>query len=598
MVTSPPDWQRLERADGVALLGPLAEGGAHYALPDSLEIARDGDRRPELRLELVRGVSPDLPPAPYGVLELSLALGYPLARALELVRGADLEATVTRAPVLDAWLTLRVLGDIDHPDDLMTPAPVRWDGLERAAWVLRLSSGSAALVRDCLEGGAVVLEASAQLEVEGIAPRLPLRARAVPAILAERLRALADAEGRVARAALVEYFSGTSTELPFEFQGPLPDVPRAALGERLADLVRTHLASFSPALDEPEGLLALNPPEALERDQFEWDLSRPERTARALTLTFNPLAAARAWAAEHGGGGFVATTEVPSLSTGVVSIAIDASLPALRRGVLETGVTVSVPAKPPHRVQSLVKTVTLAPPGDSAEIQLRLAPGEPLEFGYTSYAVVTDAGGIERLTAQQRPGGGERLALSAADFPVRFIAVAASQALLRIADVEATIARIRAGTEITESYALTAEVPALAIAVPRDEPDPALAIEASERGSGRLVRIEGASEALVDLHSFPGYGPHRVEVECSFEADEEVYAIELAPEGRTEDPNAIGVVHLTPAAPRKSWSWFSASPFAGGFHYRPYAGPGRAAAGWSEVRAGDEPLLVRTGAMV
>ena len=62
MIASPPDWQRLERADGVVLLGPYIDGGPYYALPEALELARDDAGRPELSLELVRGASPDFPP--------------------------------------------------------------------------------------------------------------------------------------------------------------------------------------------------------------------------------------------------------------------------------------------------------------------------------------------------------------------------------------------------------------------------------------------------------------------------------------------------------------------------------------------------------
>ena len=400
-------------------------------------------------------------------------MSYPIAEALELARGGDPHATVARAAVSDAWLSLRVLGDEDQPDDLQAPGPLRWVGLDRATWVLRLSSETAGLIKDCLERETVAIEAAAQVEVEAIAPRLPLRARGAPAAIADALRALADPEGRVARRALVEYFAGAPTGLPFEFQGPIADVTAAELGERLADLVRTHLASFAPAAGAPEPLLALAQPDALEREPVEWDLSRPERTARPLVLSFDPLAEPRSWEREHGSGEFVTTTVVPPFPTGISSIAVDASLPPVRRGVLEAGVTVSVPANPPARVQPILKTVTLDPPADSAEVQLRLAPGEPLEYTYTSYAVVKDAGGIERLEEPERSARGERLALSTADFPIRFVTVAASPALLRIAELTATIARTRDGATVNEDFPLTAEAPTIAIAVPRTRTAPA-----------------------------------------------------------------------------------------------------------------------------
>lgn len=596
--TSPPDWQRIERSDGIVLLGSSGEDGAHYVLPDGLQLAADSAGRPELRLELVRGASPDLPPAPYGVLELSLDLRYPLAAALDLVRGSDPQATVARATVGEAWLTLRTLGEAEAPADLATAAPLRWNGLERAAWVLRLSADSAALIRRCLEDGAILIEASAQAEVQALAPRLPLRVRGAPAQIVARLQEHAGEGGRISRRALVEYLAGDPGELPFEFQGPVREIPAFDRGERLADLVRTHLAEFAPAADHPEGLLALKPVDSLPATASEWDLSRPERTARALTLGFSPLADARAWALEHPDAELVATSVVPPFATGFEEVAIDASLPAARRGVLETGVTVSIPAKPPQRIQPIVRTLTFEPPADSGAIALRLAPGEPLEYSYTAYAVVRDAGGIEKLTGGERAGRGRRLALSVADFPLRFLSLAASPALLEQAEVVATVTRERGGEVLSERVPLTAAAPAVAIALPSDEEGAEVAIEAAERDGDRVLRLEGTSEALIDLHSFPGYGPHRVEVECEFDGDENLVAIELAPERRTEDPDAVTVVSLTPSAPLKSWAWFSDSPFAPGFRYRPYAGPGSVPASWSEVRDGAEPLLLQAGATV
>jgi len=596
-VASPPDWQRLRHLDGLAVLGPYAAGGPHYTLPDALELARDHAGSPGLRLELVRGVDPNFPPDPYGVLELSLALSQRIGEALTLLRVDDPLATVARAPVASAWLSLRLQGDDPERPEHMSAA-LRWTGLDGAVWVLRMSAHWAGLVHGCLAGDVVPLDASAVLEIEAIAPRIPLRARGVPRAVAERLLTLADA-GRVARPLLVEYFAGAAAGLPLEFQGPIDDVPERERGERLADLVRTHFASLAPPSTEGEPLLELRPPEALTSAETEWDLSRPERTARPLVLRFNPLGEAHAWIEEHGEAELVAKTEVPALDTGIVSIALDASLPPNRRGVLETGVTVSVPAKPPHRVQRLVRTATLSPPGDRAEIRLRLAPGEPLEFGYTAYAVVRDASGIESLEEPERAWSGPRLSLSTADFPLRFLPVAASAALLGLADVSATITRRRDGQEIAESFPLTAEQPALAIAVPREEEEPWLGVEARERSGDRVERLDGVSQGLVDLHSFRGYGPHRVDIECAFEDREgEMLAIELAPEGRTDDPAAIGVVHLTPAESRKTWTWFSDSPFGGGFRWRPYAGPGTTPHGWSGVLDGADPLVLQTGATV
>ena len=49
VIASPPDWQRLERADGVVLLGPYIDGGPYYALPEALELAATTRGAPSFR---------------------------------------------------------------------------------------------------------------------------------------------------------------------------------------------------------------------------------------------------------------------------------------------------------------------------------------------------------------------------------------------------------------------------------------------------------------------------------------------------------------------------------------------------------------------
>src|SRR5687768_13964449 len=82
-----PDFQHALGGDGFQLYSPFEGRGFYTVMPDRLEIGVGGDGRPDFLLEFVRGANPFLPPAPHGVLAFRLVAHYPMAAALERLRG-------------------------------------------------------------------------------------------------------------------------------------------------------------------------------------------------------------------------------------------------------------------------------------------------------------------------------------------------------------------------------------------------------------------------------------------------------------------------------------------------------------------------------
>lgn len=579
-----PDFQQPLQGEGFAVYYPFEGVGSHFVFPTELEIAPRPDGRPDFQLELVRGANPLLPPAPYGVLELRLLPLYPAAEALELVRARHPRAQLGFPVLEDGYLRLHSPDEsAEVPAELTDPSALGWGGLSRARFVRRLSRDGAAVLRQALEGDALPLIAWADVRIDGVSPRLPVRVRLAPAPLLERL-----ADGPVTLEAIAEAVFEDASRLSIEVVGELADAERRDFAAAVADRFARRHAAFRPSPpDRPGACLALEPAAAAASDRVEWDLAQPLRAPRYFVFRLDPLAAARALIAGEGLASVVRQTVVPPLPTGSHLVRVSANLPAHRPGVLSAGVTLRVPPAPPHRPHAVVESVELEPPEDAATVRLRLAPGEELAYSYAPLVVVQLGSGFERLTAPERPHQGGELSLGLSDFPVAFFAVGAAPALLASADLSG-VCRVRAGGETLEQgFTLSPEAPAVALPLPAGAHAESVAVEATARqGEGRLtLELPARPGMVLDLASFPEYGLHHVEIDCRFEAGApELAAVELA----AEDP-AVGaettVLHFTPSRPGRRFSYLARSPFRAGYRYRPFRGPGETAAEWSPVRS-------------
>jgi hypothetical protein len=320
-------------------------------------------------------------------------------------------------------------------------------------------------------------------------------------------------------------------------------------------------------------------------------LSQPLATFRPLLLALDATGAVQA-ALSTGGRASILPPAliVPPLGTGFQRVVVSANLPDQRLDLLSAGVTLRAPPALPARPQAAVASAELTPPDDAAVLLLRLAPGEPLRYVYSTFVVLAEAGSLRRLESPESAGEGERLALTPDDFPVRFVVLEASPDLLELAAIEC---RCRwAGHEV--ACALRADLATVAVPIPREAGDAVLELEARPLQAGRALRIGPlpAAHLSLGLPTFPEYGPHSVPVECRFGNSTPLVAVELVAEERAQDPQAVDVLALTPAQPSKEWRYFASSPFRSGYHYRLRGAPGAPAVQWSQVRSAFEPLVL------
>jgi hypothetical protein len=125
----------------------------------------------------------------------------------------------------------------------------------------------------------------------------------------------------------------------------------------------------------------------------------------------------------------------------------------------------------------------------------------------------------------------------------------------------------------------------LAIALPSSASGGAITLAARPADGSPAVPLPPMAPGRIrlDLTSFREYGPHRQTVQCSFKTNSGALAIELVPDEKVDDPNAVVSITLLASAPSRTWGYVASSPFRAGYRYRKAAPPGTPSGSWSRV---------------
>jgi hypothetical protein len=597
-----PDYQRPLHGLKYEIYHPFEKAGSFVVASSVLEIGTTKTGRPDFLLEMVRGLSPTVPPKPYGVLDFRIRAVHPAEEALALVRKEHPSATVAPPVFRGGFLRLHPAANTgEMPEELYQPIPLSSNGLGVARFVIRLGPSAAAVIEGALKGDVLGLLAWAEMEIEGVAPRVPVKATFDPAELLNALAKLATNSSApvVTRDQLEEFFEQDIDKLPLRLDGPLEETSRRDFVEAMADLVRVRYGDFVASQRTPvEFSISLRMHEA-SAGQVSWNLSEPLAAPRAIIASLDPFEAARQLVKTEGLASLVKRTVVPPLSRGTRRLHVAANLPSIRTGSLSLGVHVSAPPRPPHRMHAIQETLEFVPPADAGVVTLKMSVAEPFDYDYVTWAVVERTGTVERLENLPKNHEGATLDLGVEDFPLRFLMVEATASLLHLANIAGVCSGNAKGGRFERRFELTSDTSSVGIGIPSEATLAPLQIEASERGGSKVLHLtlETARSAQLDLTSFREFGPHRVRVECDFGAAASGFlAVDLVAEGSEESPGAIQTLAFTPATPSKEWSYLAASPFRGGYRYRIHAASGDSPSRWSELQTPESSLRLEATA--
>ena len=531
------------------------------AVPDALVLATHADGVPRITLERYRGENPDKPPGNYGLVSVEVALAWPS----EVDGRVPARLIVPDSGVLD----VRVTG----VDGVVVSEPLPWDGTLSAPWGARVSPETITWLIGAIADGRLPIQASADVVVRGVAPRLPVRVRLDWAKLTPLLHAAAPLP------ALLDELATPAGALAVE---------GAADPLRLAETLLERL----PAAGQGTQVV---------------DLAQPQVVRRTVSVTGN-LAEQIAAGPIDPSRNVPAGVVVPALDLGWVDIDVLANLPGQPVGVLACGVNLTAPPNPPARHQAASGGTDLTA-GRRHGVTLRLAPGEPLAYRVEPWLVLaTDAGVVER-TGPVRTVTARRLTLNPTDFGVGVVGVSAERSLLEVAEVEVALTGSGAWQRATLTpdnpaagfVTLPAEAPVPAAPDDPGEPadpaqptagaatpvrpaepaDPTLAVPdpvpATEPTLAVTLRRAGASLALdplpatstvLSLAHVPGSGAQRIEVTTT---EPGLVAVQLIAE-----TDAYAAFVTVSAGKPATYEWFVADPFRPGYRYRlrPVGEPG------------------------
>lgn len=571
-----------------------------FLIPSALDLVRDAQGIPDVRLRVTRPMNPMLPPQPFAIFELRLKPVYDMPHGLEILRARVPDGRLEPVAFRAGYLRITPQsGAADFPEALAAPIPLAWNGLDGARYEARLTIDGAAFVQSLLVERSLPVSAVAEMEILGVAQCVDVRVRFDPAALMAGLAAHADADGRIPRESLLGTLVTDPTSFGFAPEGDPGERRSYALA--IVDRIRSRVAAFAPAPtartdSDPHAAAATYltlPPGAQEvgSGQVTWDLAEPEPSFRPLVLVMNPLAAARDAISSVGIEAIIPPPViVPPIMSGVHAIRVTANLPENRALLPVAGVSLRAPAAPPERPQAQIVSAEFAPPDDTATVALRLAPLEQLRYRYRTFVMITESTGPRRIDGDEIDSVEERLRLSVDDFPVRLLVIEAERDLLELAEIEgrchwsAGEVRFVIGPHDRDA----------AVPVPREAEDPLLEIQARPRGTGTPVTLGPlpAHSIRLGLPSFREYGPHRVEVACAFDdpSAAELIAVDLIPDGREAEAEAAVTVALTRAQSRKEWRYLATSPFRPGYRFRLRSGGEPQP--WSDPQSPFAPLTI------
>lgn len=597
-----PDWGQLYQNPIAQLAAPYEFG--HYAvMPNALGIASTAQGYPDFHLRLIRGNRI----TPYGVLEMRLQFHYPMAEGLEVARQQDPRSRLMPWIPRSGYVRFLPRATAEPiPPEILQPMAIASNYLDQVRLQLSLSQTNAVFLKSCLAERAWPLSAIAEVELEGVLPRLPVRVRFNPSEVITDLFKLSEGNRRIHWEKATHYIQqsfgqplgkdsviskGTIQIIGEISADEIPEMSVAIVGR-----IRNRWGKFLPS-SEADPAEQFQLVSEIPTGQFEWNLGEAELGVRSRCLTLDAFDSVTQVIQTQGLEAIVQETDVPPFPTGVFPVSMSANLPSQRLGVLRLGVNLRVPPRPPSRPQALNTSLELKAPQDIATTTLRLTPTDSLEYWVSTFAILKDATGIQRFNGSETCHRSHYLTLYPEDFPLQWITIAADPEVLEIATVRAIVQRPDGKQSVVQSFPVGTEP--MAIALPVNEHAAVLEFEVTAIDPAAPLQTlkigpMPAQDYQLSLYAFATYGPQTLILERSASTNSQSMTIELCPDVFITplESQPTTVIHLKPQDHQREWTWFSESPFYGGYRYRHYRGSGQPAEAWSTVRWPTEPLIL------
>ena len=563
-------------------------GGPFQLEPSKCGVVTSNLGMVEFQLDLIRTLSARESRA---TLSCMISAEYATEEALAALRKIKPAASLTPS-VLTDWLFRFVpTPALEARGELMAPVLMASNGLGTARLMMSLSIESGLLLESMLQER-TVLAAIAEAQLTGVSPRVPVVVRFESDRVLSQLLERADPTMALPRRLIVDYFNTADpATLPLTISGTLDRASIPHFAEIMTDRIVARFGRYVPSNTiEDAPVVQFEQPSS--NTSLVWSLSQPFITNRRVVLPVDLFSAAQNQIDRLGVDSVITRRDLNALpSFGHSRVTALCNLPASRAGVEAIGVTLTFPPYPPHRPQARTATALFESGDDIAKIDVRLSPGEPLHYRYSTFVVVSDEAGTRQINMPEAAGEGALLRLSPEHFPIEFALIEATPALAQLAVITGICTYEKDGQTFERLFKIDSGQLSVGIPIPRERSSIRIDVVAVARdGSGQIsLGPFETPQVKLDLTSFPTYGPQQIEVKCVFDDSSTLQAVSLLPDGSAESAENITTLPLTPADSSRTFGWFARSPFGTGFRYRPYHAHGGA---WTEVPLGTPTLVL------
>lgn len=581
-----PDWGApLDGADGLAW---LACGQPHRALglATGLVLERD-DGRPGYALESFR-LSSDPRLDSFGVLTMRFVGDFRLAERRKALFASLPDVHLDVIPLQDGFVRFLSARAMDMQGlDAAQPLMSAGSGVKLT---LKLAGQGIAAFNSLVSGGDVPILAQIIYQADGRAIRARGTANVDGRALLPLLQELPG--GFWSRSALVDALKANhfGPALTVETEETEPMATARAIDAAIDRL--TALAFVLKAADRPEAepMWEVQAEALADRTlvlRLDDDFAAPRGFLLRSSALTPPEMVEREIEDDHG---------TITMATGMHVVTIDANLPPVRVGIARAGVELTVPANPPHRTETIRKTLIFDGAAGLAVVPLRLSPDEPLAFDYQTFVIALSGGSAERLEGPKLRNEDTQLTVPPSAFPVDFQRAEATASILQFGSVAVRwSAALGTGSWHAEA-SLTPAAPAVAVAIPPG--CDALIVNAelvAADGSGRLAIPADAGATLwFDLSGVPQAGPQSARFEADFGGKRSTVMIECVANSEADSAAPPTLILLRETSPEAEYRWLPDNPFRAGFRCRWSATSGQVS-DWSPPYPGGSTVSVMAG---
>ncbi len=598
MLKGLPDFSQIIEGEDFIAFAPYQDGTAITVIPKGMKVAQSMNGQLAFQLESVRPSNPFSPVEAHGFLFMGLAIEEISEPMLTQVRAKWSNKAIQQPHFYQGFIRLMANAEGFFEETIKKEFAkiTNLDGLpvSRIRFAKQLSDQAITTIKNALQEEFLLVDAYAELSLQGLAPRLSTTIEFDPATLLEHLQKLANEDGLITISKLINYLAENLSSVPVKFITKDHSIQPKELAITFTDWISSKFGTFVPApLSLLEPHIRLQEP-GERGGTFQWDFSDPLVTTRSFSFQFDAFDLARKLVATKGIDRVFKETTIRPINTGFFRLVITHLFKTLPENVRKIGIKIHVPKNPGFRYRAINETVYLDSAEDISTIELKFSPKEEKIYTYQPFVVLKSSTGVREIKGDIITATAPVIHLGFNDFPISLIPIEVTPTILANATIEGSWQWYENNKKLTTDFELTTEQPNQVIGLPKTEFATSSGhFKAMAKSFNKEIElaVPATNSFKLSRLSFPEYGSHTIDIQCNFEENEPFYILELLPEDKTATAENITTFSFTPTQPQRSWTWFANSIFQPGFRYRVHKGSIQEALAWSEIQSPFKGIL-------